>query len=159
VKGLNIEVNWQAGRITPCLFAFAGLLALVCAAALPWPWFMPGVALVLVSLAWMIYRWRRQARHGILKLGADGQLRVQWGTGPLLRADVLPSSLICAHLILLHLRVGEDRRWQALVLWPDSMPTADFRRLCAALRWGGQPNKTSNRAASSGSGSTRAGMS
>ncbi|MBB5193570.1 hypothetical protein HNQ50_004328 [Silvimonas terrae] len=159
--GLNVEVYWQAGRTTPCLLAFAGALALVCAALLPWPWFMPGMAVVLTGLAWTIYTLRQQATHGLLRLGPENQLRVQWGTGPQERAQVQASSLVCAHLIVLHLRVGERRRWRALVLWPDSMSGADFRQLCAALRWGAgsQPNKTSTRAASSGSGSTRAGMS
>ncbi|GGP26373.1 hypothetical protein GCM10010971_21920 [Silvimonas amylolytica] len=142
-----------------CLLAFTGLLALVCAAALPWPWFIPAMAIVLVYLAVTIRALRHPQQQGVLLLGPDG-LRVQWGRDGIESAVVLPTSLVCAHLIVLHMHVGRQRRWRALALWPDCMAVDDFRQLCAALRWGaGQPNKTSKRPGSSGSTSTRAGMS
>ncbi|GGP20425.1 protein YgfX [Silvimonas iriomotensis] len=152
-------MTWQAGRVALCLFLLMGLLALLCAAALPWPWSAPAMALVLAYLAWSIRARRRGPQQGVFMLGPTG-LRVQWGKGEAEMAEVLPTTLVCAHLIVLHLRVGKQRRWRALVLWPDCMAADDFRQLSARLRWGaGQPNRINKRPGSSGSASTRADMS
>lgn len=131
------------------LGAVGGCYALAAAAslanALPWEWRGLMLALVLVG-AWL-------SRHGstvrtpitaarpccnpvtIARLRVDGADAWQLWTlaGQEIPVTLSPGSINLPWLILLHFR-GEDGRFLAVPILPDSLAPHDFRRLTVRLR-------------------------
>ncbi|MDR3426296.1 protein YgfX [Silvimonas sp.] len=119
----------RAGFYLCCAFAAAAALSAI---ALPWSWLLLAW---LGTAAYLVYLWCQPTPRGSLVLAGDGTLLIGWGDESPQAAQVLGSTMVSAHLLVLHLRVQNVRKVQRLVLWPDSMPADDFRRLRVALRW------------------------
>lgn len=105
-------------------------LAACCASGLQ-PLGPPLALLVAVGLA---HEFRMHGREGALRLGSG---RGGWWIekqGVRTPVEVLAESHVWSALVVLKLRAGGSVRW--LVLAPDSVSTADFRRLRAVLRLG-----------------------
>lgn len=100
--------------------------------SIPWLWRGAGWVGLLFSLIWYERRLAEAAGgelhfapDGIwLRLGAERRKVQQQGA-----ARVTP------WLVVLNLRAQEDGARHSLVLLPDSMAPADFRRLRVLLRW------------------------
>ncbi|TAN52395.1 MAG: hypothetical protein EPN21_04150 [Methylococcaceae bacterium] len=131
------------------LGAVGGCYALAAAAslanALPWEW--RGLMLILVLAG------ARLSRHGltgrismkaalpgcnpitIARLRVDGADAWQLWTlaGQEIPVTLLPGSINLPWLILLHFR-GDDGRFYAVPILPDSLGAHDFRRLAVRLR-------------------------
>jgi hypothetical protein len=110
------------------------------ALAMPWlaqlPWWVR-IVLSLGVVASTALEWRRWSRQRPLdlRLLPDGR----WGIGTSsfdeIEATLLPGAFRATFLIMLPLLLvdGGKRR---ILLWPDSAPADDLRRLRAWLRWG-----------------------
>lgn len=129
--------------VAPSRLALAGL-ALLHLMALAMPWFAQlGMAvrfalLAVVCLSAFI-EWHRWGR-GLpldLRLLPDGK----WGVGASpfdeIEAALLPGVFRSNHLIVLPLAFADGSK-RRIVLWPDSAPADELRRLRAWLRWGAE---------------------
>lgn len=116
-------------------FLLFAVLAVGAVAALPVPLVWRITALLLVVPA-AILGWRRlDPAFGSLRLERDGSISVAVGeAGDFVVARCLPGVLCHPRLCVIRLRLASGRI-QPLVLAPDSMSTAEFRRLRVFLRW------------------------
>ena len=108
-----------------------------CLVALPWPWLLRGLAVLLLcgSLGYAL----RPPRIIGLRLAARDRLECLLADGDRAAATVLADSTVFSRLIVLRLRVGEEARVSSLVLLPDQMPAEQFRVLRLWLRWHAEP--------------------
>ncbi|MDR3410607.1 MAG: hypothetical protein P4L87_06640 [Formivibrio sp.] len=122
-------------HIIPSRLAWRGLLVLHLAAvvvALMLPLLWCAVALFLVS-AHFVWLRRSPTASSFLQVLPDGRVSLAGiGSNPQ-QAEILPSSLITAWLIILHLRTDTGRLY--LLLWPDSAEEDSLRRWRVWLRW------------------------
>ena len=109
------------------------LLATGCALVVPWPWAIRLIVLVFVGLS---------ASHSIrtpkilgLRLLARDRLGCLMFDGNQHEVTILPDSTVFSRLIVLRLKVGEERRLSSLTLLPDQMSVDEFRVLGLWLRW------------------------
>lgn len=112
-------------------------IAAGCLVALPWPWLLRGVLLLLVagSLGYAL----RPSRIVGLRLAARDRLECLLAGGDRVAATVLDDSAVFSRLIVLRLRIGEEARASSLVLLPDQLPAEQFRLLRLWLRWHAEP--------------------
>lgn len=71
-----------------------------------------------------------------IELAADRRAIMTDRSGLSIEGVVQPQSYVGATLTTLVLRPGGARRSRALVIWPDTMSTEEFRRLRVLLRHG-----------------------
>lgn len=90
---------------------------------------------LICLLAWLgmagyfFWQWRHPAREGYLQAGSDGRVILNIN-GYQQQAEILPSSVITAWVMVLHLRLDEGET--SLVLGPDS---AEGDALCQWRTW------------------------
>jgi hypothetical protein len=108
-------------------------LAAGCMIALPWLWPLRSVLLVLVgvSLGYAL----RPARINGLQISGRSRLDCLLVGGSRIGVAVLQDSTVFNRLIVLRLRIGEEKRVSKLVLLPDHMSADQFRLLRLWLRW------------------------
>ena len=112
-------------RLLYVLYALAGITAL----SLPWlicltAWF--GMA------AYFFWQWRNPAIGGYLQAQPDGQVILNIN-GCHYQAEILPSSVITAWVMVLHLRLEKGKT--SLVVGPDSAADDALRQWRTWLRW------------------------
>lgn len=77
--------------------------------------------------------WALRPRHagcGQLRINPEGRLELGSEAAP----EAAHAQFVSAHLVVL------ASASYTLAVWPDAVPPASFRRLCALARWaGGQP--------------------
>lgn len=127
-----LHINFTDGHAGFYLICGCAVLAAISAIALPWPWRLGAWLGTAIYLGWL---WRKPPQRGSLIMSAEGALQIGLGDELPTAAQVLGSTLVSAHLLVLHCRIHNQRKVHYLTLWPDSMPTDDFRRLRVALRW------------------------
>lgn len=69
----------------------------------------------------------------MLRVGESGGIELQFSQGQVATMQVLPSSVVTAHFIVLHLANAERR--VNLVVWPDSAPAEVLRQWRIYLLW------------------------
>ena len=110
-------------------------LAALCVVALPWLW----RCVLLLVLACSLCHALRRPRIVSLRLAARDRLECLLADGDWVAATVLADSTVFARLIVLRLRIGEQRRSSSMVLLPDQMPADQYRLLRLWLRWHAEP--------------------
>ena len=78
---------------------------------------------------------RQDAELGTVLLDSAGTWRLQWRDGTADSAVLLPSPIVTAWFTCLRLRSCAGRGVVTLILTPDNIDTASFRRLRARLLW------------------------
>ncbi len=122
-------------HIAPSRLARRWLLILHLAAAgtallLPVFWCFTALLFVLIHFAWSHHP---PLPPDYLQVLPDGRVAITRAGADQQQADILPSSLITAWLIVLHLRTDTNRQY--LLLWPDSADRDALRQWRAWLRW------------------------
>lgn len=113
-------------------------------AAMPAPWLaaLPAWLKVVIDLALLgsavfyLRRWRAMPYEG-LRLLPDGSWALAKGSEEI-DAEQMPGGYLSPYLIVLPLRPAGQRTVR-LVLWPDSAPADDIRRMRVWLKWGVRP--------------------
>jgi hypothetical protein len=70
-----------------------------------------------------------------VNVSSEGKVYAQTRGGTWLESELLPSTFVSHRLTILNLKVGATRRRRHVLLCPDNVDTADFRRLRVWLRW------------------------
>lgn len=136
-----LRVTLQPSRIAAALLALATIATAVMLSLLPGePWLR--AAGVLIAGACGIHALRRTTAAGMrrsiaaIELAADRRAIITDRSGQRIEAIVQPESYVGAMLTTLVLRPDGARRSCALAIWPDTMPSDEFRRLRVLLRHG-----------------------
>ncbi|WP_348944556.1 protein YgfX [Chitinibacter sp. FCG-7] len=125
VLQINPASKWQRGFL--CL---THALALLNAWWLAWPWALMLSALLLLSLR---FYWLKAQVVNQIQCLPDGLLDVHTRAGQRYSMQLLASSVLTAHVLVLHLR-GDGQKFQ-VVIWPDSAPAEVLRQWRVYLRW------------------------
>ncbi len=78
---------------------------------------------------------RQEAALGAVLLDSAGAWRLQWRDGTADSASLLPSPIVTAWFTCIRLRSCTGRGVVTLVLTPDNIDAASFRRLRMRLLW------------------------
>jgi hypothetical protein len=128
---LFIELH-RSSRLSLLLVLLHGAAA-ACIIVLPWPWILRSVLLVFVGLS-LGYALRPSRIHG-LRISGRSRLDCLLADGRRVGTLVLQDSTVFNRLIVLRLRIGEEKRVSKLALLPDHMSADQFRVLRLWLRW------------------------
>jgi len=129
------------------------LIILLCLSSLAMLWLLPLPTTALLFMTMLLPGW---CGH---KLWRDAALRLPQSVeafrleekdaavlmlrnGKKLQCRVCPDSLVTPGLVILNVALGERRTVRSLMILPDAMGRADFRRLRVLLRWGETPDQT-----------------
>ena len=128
-----IFIELRRSRYLSVILLLFHFLAAVCIAVVSLPWLMRLVLIALVAISF----WRVIRAGPIvgLALSLHGGLHCLLAGEKRMPAVILPDTTVFSHLIVLHVRVGEDRRASYLSVLPDQMPPEEFRILRLWLRW------------------------
>jgi hypothetical protein len=132
-----IDIGLHGSRFLFLLLVLVHSVAAGCLVALPWPLILrcASLALVGVSLAHAL----RPSRIVGLRLAGPSRLDCLQADGSRVAAKALPGSTVFARLLVLQLRIGEEKRTTSLPLLPDQMSAQEFRLLRLWLRWQAEP--------------------
>jgi hypothetical protein len=119
------------------LLVLAHSVAAGCLVALPWPLTLRCVFLMLVGVS--LVHALRPSRIAGLRLAGPNRLDCLLTDGSRVAAKALPGSTVFARLLVVQLRIGEEKRTTSLPLLPDQMSTQEFRLLRLWLRWQAEP--------------------
>jgi hypothetical protein len=93
--------------------------------------------LILVLSAWLAHRRHVSCQGGFALTAAtwhpDGRWHIEAADGKRIDVDLLPSTFIYSHLVVLHFKPEKGRR-RFMILCRDSLSPPVFRRLRARLR-------------------------
>lgn len=106
------------------------LAALLTAFCLPFWWCITALCLLSVQ-AYLLSRPRGSL--DAMQILPDGKVQLSWKGGVMQQAEILPSSVLTAFVMALHLRV--DGKRLAIVLWPDSADRQLLRQWRVWLLW------------------------
>ena len=139
---LPVTVSLQPSRRLAALLIVAHGLVAAALSPLSLPvWLMFALLAAILASAW---RSRRQfaspRRIHRLTLRTDGRLEFSRVDGSGGEAVVQPQTTVTSFLCVLVLRTQGST--EALVLLPDALPAADFRRLRLWLRWCARRSET-----------------
>ncbi len=125
VLQLNPASRWQRG--------FLLLTHLVAALNSWWLDWRLALAMNLLIVGSLWWQWRKPAAVKLLQCLPDGVIEVETWVGQRHLMALLPTSVLTAHLVVLHLK-GEGGRFN-LVIWPDSADAEVIRQWRVYLRW------------------------
>ena len=139
-----VSIELRRSRFLSLLLVLVHVLAAGCVAVLPWTWPLRVLLLVLVGAS----LWHALRSHVIVGLCIYGRDRLDCLLADDTRAvlAIQPDSTVFHQLIVLRLRVGEQKRISHLTLLPDQMSAEQFRVLRLWLRWHTAPKKGAERA-------------
>lgn len=133
-------------------FLLAALLLLMHGLAMASVWLVPLhsaakiVAAICLALSLLHALWRHVLRRGMKAVQAirwqeESKLSVQeGGGGQWQEAELLPSSFVSAYLVVLNLRLAEEKWARHVVILPDGIEAEQFRQLRVNLRWKYRPS-------------------
>lgn len=125
---INPASKWRRGFLL-LIFASAIVAILVCISTQAlWA---KAFGVILLLPLW--FYWRSIEPIAVLVAQASGEVELLDRQGRIELMCVLPTSVVTALLVVLHLQ-GENRRC-VLVLWPDSAPAETLRQWRVWLRW------------------------
>jgi hypothetical protein len=128
-----IAIGLHRSTLLSILLVLVHGAAAACLIALPWSWALRSVPLLLLGLS-LGYALRTSRIIGLRLCGRD-RLDCLLADGRRVAASVLPDSTVFYRLIVLRLRIGEEKRVSSLALLPDQMSAEHFRLLRLWLRW------------------------
>lgn len=115
-------------------------LAAACVLVLPWSWYLRGALLVVAGFSlWLALR---PSRILAIRLCRRDAIEGFFLDGHRETLTVMPDSTVFGRLIVLRLRIGDQRRVCQLALLPDQMIAEQFRVLRLWLRWHTKPKQT-----------------
>lgn len=139
VKAETMDLR-PSNLLTAALLLTGGAV-IVFAVVLPMPLWIKGL-LGLTGVMATLYHVAHDARRRLpgaivaLAISAKGELRVKPRAHDWLDAVVLPGSTVTPWLTVLNVRTADRKRMRSIVILPDSLDAASFRRLRVWLRWG-----------------------
>lgn len=83
----------------------------------------------LLVLGWGLFVYLRHHSIAEITIDPQGQWHIACGQGGSGSGDLLGSSWMSAHLMVLHIRWNDTGRMRPLVLFSDMMPAVAWRRL------------------------------
>jgi Membrane-bound toxin component of toxin-antitoxin system len=108
-------------------------IAAGCVIALPWPLSLHSLLIVIIGLS--LWQALRPSRIVGLHLSGKNALECVLVDGNRVGVTPLPDSTVFLGLIVMRLRIGEEKRVSSLALLPDHMSADQFRMLRLWLRW------------------------
>lgn len=129
VATLTIMPSRRAAAILLGAHVLAG--AAVAMAVLP---AVPRAGLIAAVVVHALWSSRRKQPALRLRCQADGGLGILEGDEAL-PAVLAPDSMVWPGLVVLRYRLGNERRMTTRIVFADSMPEDDFRRLRVWMRW------------------------
>jgi len=122
------------------LLSLVLLVALIHNSPIPFYWRMAGALGVLLAFGFVLLRDAR-LRYGkswvAFELTPQGCILLIPRTGDPVQGKIDRSTFVSPYLALLNITTDFGKR-HSVVIMPDSMGEADFRRLRVRLRWSGQ---------------------
>ena len=122
------------------LLSSALLVALLYHSPLPFYWCLAGALGVLLAFGFVLLRdarLRYSKSWVAFELAPQGRLSLIPRKGASVQGKVDRSTFVTPYLVLLNTTTDSGKR-HSVVIMPDSMGEADFRRLRVRLRWSGQ---------------------
>jgi len=122
------------------LLSSALLVALLYHSPLPFYWRLSGALWVLLAFGFVLLRDARLRYNKswvAFELAPQGRLSLIPRKGASVQGKVDRSTFVSPYLVLLNTTTDSGKR-HSVVIMPDSMGEADFRRLRVRLRWSGQ---------------------
>jgi toxin CptA len=131
-------------------FMLAALLLFMHGVAIGSIWLVPvasaaKIAATICLVLSLLYAWRHSVlRRGVKAIQAmrwqgENEFFVQGGDGLWQEVELLPSSFVSAYLVVLNLRMAEERLARYVVILPDGIEAEQFRQLRVNLRWKYRP--------------------
>lgn len=134
-----VSIELHRSRFLSLLLVLSHALAFACVLVLPWPW--PWRLLLLALIGASFWRaWRPSAFRVLCLCGAD-RLDCCLADGSRAALEVQADSTVFRLLIVLRLRIGDEKRISSLTLLPDQMSSEQFRALRLWLRWHAEAKK------------------
>lgn len=132
-----ISIGLHRSLLLSILLVLVHSIAAACLIALPWPLILRFLFLPLLGLS-LVKALRPSRVVGLRMVGRD-QLECLLADGAPMVATVLADSTVFTRLIVLHLRIGNEKRPCSIALLPDQMTAEQFRLLRLWLRWQAEP--------------------
>ena len=110
----------------------------------PIPLWLKAVLTLAIAISLVYFLSRTAMLHAAeavvaLEIGDNGRMSFQTRQGKWRECELLGSSFVSPRLTILNLKLAGVRRVRHVVLVPDNVAAADFRRLRTWLRWATQP--------------------
>lgn len=134
-----VNIGLHRSRVLLFLLLLLHGVAAACVMVLPWAMLWRVVALLTVGVS--LFAALRRPRIVGLRLVTKDRLECLLVDGSCVAAKTLPDSTVFARMLVLRLRLGEERRISQLVVFYDQLGADEFRRLRLWLRWQGEPRK------------------
>ena len=134
-----VSIELQHSHFLTLLLVLFHTLAVGSVIALPCDWLLRSVLLLVIG--WSLCYSLRPPRILGLRISWQDGLVARLGDGNHVALTALPDSTVFPRLIVLRLRVGEEKRVSSLALLPDQMSAAQFRWLRLWLRWHTEPKE------------------
>lgn len=134
-----VSIELQRSHFLTLLLVLFHTLAAGAVIALPYDWLLRSVLLSVI--VWSLWRSLRPPRILGLRISARDGLDARLADGNHIALTTLPDSTVFTRLIVLRLRIGEEKRVSSLALLPDQMSAEQFRWLRLWLRWHTEPKQ------------------
>lgn len=128
-----VTIELQRSHYLTLLLVLFHTLAVGSVIALPCDWLLRCVLLLVIG--WSLWYSLRTSRILGLRISGQDGLVARLADGNDVPLTALPDSTVFPRLIVLRLRVGEEKKVSSLALLPDQMSAAQFRLLRLWLRW------------------------
>lgn len=135
-----LRLPLQPSRYLAIGLALGHLLAVACVLAVPIPWWLRGVLVVLIILSFIHLLLRdvlQRMPTSIIELECDreGGALFKTRSGLTYEARVLGSSFVAANLTIVLLKPYARRGVRAVLVLPDTLAPELFRQLRVWLKW------------------------
>lgn len=134
-----VSIELQRSPLLTILLVLFHTLAAGSVIALPWDWLLRSVLLIVIG--WSLCHALRPPRILGLRISGRDGLDGRLADGNRIALTALPDSTVFTRLIVLRLRIGEEKRVSSLALLPDQMSAEQFRWLRLWLRWHTEPKE------------------
>lgn len=126
-------IELQRSHFLTLLLVLFHTLATGSVIALPFDWLLRSVLLLVIG--WSLWYSLRPSRILGLRISERDGLDARLADGNRVALTALSDSTVFTRLIVLRLRIGEEKRVSGLALLPDQMSAEQFRWLRLWLRW------------------------
>jgi hypothetical protein len=129
-------------------FLICSICVMHCAAAgiflfMPWPPLLRIAS--MIALAVSLWRALRPSRISSLHFHENGDIECVLSDGTRLPASLLSDTTVFSWLVVLRLKLEDEKRTISLPLFPDHMSREEFRLLRLCLRWNANSTMSGSR--------------